>query len=195
MPSPTSRRNSAPNSARPSPARRTTHEPEVGPTRRKFAHEWDEIRYLYHKLLHWLYGREDRRSAQKFADRLDNLLRRASPDHEAIFGEECWSLVAEARDDLERAIAFRENEIRLIHKLWRSAADSPVRDVVLKNYGPDDLSDRMDLLAILYRNAGRLDDAIKTLRQSKRLCDEHGVPFDSEEMLQEFQEEKAEVGK
>jgi tetratricopeptide (TPR) repeat protein len=171
-----------------------TREPGAGPTRRKFAHEWDEISYLYHKLLHWLYGRQNRRTSQKFADRLDELLRRASPDHEAILGEECWSLIWEARGDLDQAIAFRENEIRLIHKLWRASANSPVRDAVLKGYGPDDLSDRMDLLANLYRDAGRLDDAIKTLRQSKRLCEEHGVPFDGEEMLQEFQEEKVGAG-
>lgn len=186
MRSPTKSGNSVPDSARLSPARRMTREPGAGSTRRKFAHEWDEIRYLYHKLLYWLYERQDGRAARKFADRLDELLRRASPSHEAILGEECWSLIWEARGNLDRAIAFREHEIRLIHKLWRAAAHSPVRDAVLKGYGPDDLSDRMDLLAILYRDAGRLDDALKTLRQSKRLCEEQGVPFDGEATLQEF---------
>ena len=29
------------------------------PDRRKFANEWDEIGYLYDKLLFWLYQRED----------------------------------------------------------------------------------------------------------------------------------------
>ena len=30
------------------------------PDRRKFADERDHIDYLYHKLLYWLYEREDR---------------------------------------------------------------------------------------------------------------------------------------
>jgi hypothetical protein len=193
MRSPTKSRNSVPTSARSSPARRTAPRAEAGPTRHKFAHEWDEINYLHYKLLYWLYEREDGRAARRFADRLDKLLRQASPDHEAILGEECWSLVWETRGDLDQAIEFRENEIRLIRRLWRSAADSPVRDAVLKGYGLGDLSGRMDLLAGLYHDAGRMDDAIKTLRQSQQLCAEHSVPFDGAEMLQEFQEEKAEA--
>ena len=34
------------------------------PDRRKFADERDQIDYLYHKLLYWLYEREDRVRAQ-----------------------------------------------------------------------------------------------------------------------------------
>lgn len=34
------------------------------PDRRKFADGRDEMEYLYHKLLYWFYGRQDRRRAR-----------------------------------------------------------------------------------------------------------------------------------
>src|SRR5437870_3625397 len=85
--------------------------------RRKFADAWDEIGYLYDKLLYWLYQREDARKARVFAERLEKVLPKADPDQEAIFTHECWSLVYETRGDLRKAITHRENEIRLIRRL------------------------------------------------------------------------------
>src|SRR5258707_9827365 len=49
-----------------------------------------------------------------------------------------------------------------------------------------DLSDRLDLLAMLYRDSGNLSKAISALEESKRLCDEHGVKFDGYDILEEY---------
>jgi tetratricopeptide (TPR) repeat protein len=160
------------------------------PTRRKFGGEWDEILYLYDKLLFWLYDRQDHPRALRFCGRLARLLRKASPDHQAIRGEECWSLIWEARNDLGRAIEHRENEVRLVRKWLRLAADSPDRESLLQLCGPEDLSDRLDLLAILYHDFGNLDRAIHTLRQSEQLCTAHGIPFDGRDILQEYLAER-----
>jgi hypothetical protein len=162
----------------------------AGPVRRKFAHDWDEVNYLRDKLLYWFYDRGDRRRALPYADRLAELLARISADHAAILGEECWSLVHEVNGDLAAAISARENEIRLIRRLWEVSENSPNRADVLDGYGPADLSDRLDLLAALYRNAGRLDDALAALRGSRQLCDTAGVPFDGADLLEEFEAEK-----
>ena len=62
-------------------------------------------------------------------------------------------------------------------------------------YDWSDLSDRLDLLAGLYCEAGYLDKAIRTLRQSKRLCAEHGIPFDGADMLEEYLAEKKKLGR
>lgn len=165
--------------------------PKPPPDRRKFASEWDEITYLYHKLLYWLYEREDARRARPYADRLQELLPKASPDHEAVFGEECWSLVYETRGNLRKAIEHRENEIRLIRRLYEIVRDAPDQAAIaLKNYGYSDLSDRLDLLAILYRGTGDLDRALAILRESKRLCEKHGVRFDGEDLVEEYSAEK-----
>ena len=160
------------------------------PNRRKFAGEGDEINYLYDKLLYWLYRRADRRKARPYARRLERLLPRAFPGHDAIFGEECWSLVHETKGDLRRAIEHRENELRLIGRLYEISLDKPYEEAALKEYGYDDWSDRLDLLAVLYHDRGNLGKAITTLKKSKKLCEAHGTAFDGEDLLQEYVTEK-----
>jgi hypothetical protein len=145
------------------------------PDRRKFADARDQIDYLYHKLLYWLFEREDRVRARAFAKRLGQLLSTSSPGHDAIFPEECWSLVFEAKEDLAGAIKHRENEVRLMKRLHEL-------------YGYDDLSDRLDLLAVLYHDSGHLDKAISTLHESRQLCEKHGIKFDGEVIIQEYLE-------
>jgi hypothetical protein len=160
------------------------------PQRRKFANDWDEINYLYDKVLYWLYQREAPAKARPFAERLERLLAKADPDHEAIFGEECRSLIEETKGDLGRAIEHRENEVRLIRRLHEISRGTPGEQAALRGYGYDDLSDRLDLLAVLYHDSGNLDKALSTLRQSQRLCQAHGIPFDGEDLLAEYLEEK-----
>ena len=157
--------------------------------RRKFADEWDEVGYLYDKLLFWLYQKADAKKACPFAERLKLLLPKVTPEHEGIFGEECWSLLHEAKGDLPKAIQRRENEIRLIRRVHEISRNTAHEAIVLKQYGYDDLSDRLDLLALLYHDHGKLDKAIATLQESKRLCRKHGVKFDAEDILQEYLEE------
>jgi tetratricopeptide (TPR) repeat protein len=158
--------------------------------RRKFANDWDEIGYLYDKLLYWLYQREDALKARSYAVRIEQLLSKAAPNHDAIFGEECWSLVHEAKGDLRQAIAHRENAVRLIRRLHDISRGAAHEAVVLKDYGDDDLSDRLDLLAMLYHDIGDVDKAIATLQKSKQLCHAHGIEFDGEDILQEYLAEK-----
>lgn len=159
------------------------------PVRRKFANAWDEIRYLYDKLLYWLYQREDPGKARSYAERLEKLLTLTDPNHEAIFGEECRSLVFEAKGDLRKSLQHREKEVRLIRRLHEVARHAANPDLVLKDYGYGDLSDRLDLLATLYHDAGQIDKAIAILKESKKLCEKHRLPFDAEDVLQEYTEE------
>ena len=158
-------------------------------TRRKFQGVWDEIDYLYIKILHWFYERGDRRKALPYSDRLEALLEKTPDAHGAIFGEECWSLICEVRGDLTAAIAYREREIELTKRLIRSAVNSPNRAYILQNRDYSDLSDRLDLLAILYHDAGDLGKAIQILKDSRRLCRRHKIPFDGEDLLCDYRAE------
>ena len=74
------------------------------PQRRRFANDWDEVAYLYDKLIYWLYQRENAGKARPFAIRLERLLPKVDPDHEAIRGAECRSLVDEAKGDLPKVL-------------------------------------------------------------------------------------------
>lgn len=163
------------------------------PVRRKFAHAWDEIDYLHFRLLYWLYERADPAKARPYADRLQRILRKADPNHQVLLGAECRSLVCETKGDIRGAIEYREHEIRLIRKLWIISRGTPSEEFALQDYGPADLSDRLNLLALLYRENGELDKAIATLLESKQLCEEHGTRFDGEDILEECLEEKSPV--
>jgi hypothetical protein len=147
---------------------------------------WEEVEDLYLKILDLFYGRSERKRALAYAPRLHELLSTLSPGNEAILGEECRSLLCELSGDLPGAIAHREREIELIHRLWEISADTPGMSVVLRNYGVEDLADRYDLLAILYHDAGDLDRAILTLTRSKWVCESLKVPFEAEDLLQDY---------
>ena len=57
-----------------------------------------------------------------------------------------------------------------------------------------DLSERLDLLAGLYRAAGKLTRAIRVLEESKQLCATHGIPFNGRDLLRDYlQAKKARV--
>jgi hypothetical protein len=156
------------------------------PSRRTFASPWDEILYLYDKLLYWYYQRDEIGKARIFAQRLQSLLSKVDPSHESIRGEECWSLIHEVYGDLPAAIRHRKNEIRLIRRLQQISRDTPSGSFALTDFGYDDLSDRLDLLAMLCHADGQPKLAIQTLLESKRLCAQHGIPFDGEDLLQEY---------
>ena len=160
------------------------------PDRYKFDGVWDEISYLHDKLLYWLYQRSNPARARPYVKRLEQLLQEADPGHDAILGSECWSLIHEAKGNLQQAIEHRENEIRLIRQLHEQSRGKPYEEAALGGYDYTDWADRLDLLATLYRDKGELDKAVTALAESKRLCEEHGLPFDGEDLLEEYQEEK-----
>jgi tetratricopeptide (TPR) repeat protein len=184
---PTNKKSSHRGAAQNSPAR-ATPESVTANGRRRYAHAWHEIEDLYHKILDAYYEHEDRSRALRYVPRLEELLRREAADHGAILGEECWALVSELRGDLRAAITFRRNAIRLIRKLWKTLPGSPeiVRAALLDQYGPSDLADRYELLAILYHDAGQLKKAIQTLWQSRELCELHGIKFDGKDLLRDY---------
>ncbi len=166
--------------------------PEPPAGKRKFADTSEEMGYLYDKLVYWLYQRQLFRRALPFADRLERLLANSGPETQSIFAEECRSLIHEAKGDLAKAIAHREKEIRLIRRLHEITQNTSGADFAFGQYNHADLSDRLDLLAVLYHDNGNLDKAIKTLQESKQLCKKHGINFDGEDILQEYLFEKAE---
>jgi hypothetical protein len=158
--------------------------------RRKSTSDWDEIDDLYQTLLYWLYERENAGKAGSYADRLARLLATVDPAHESIFGEECWSLIYETRGETPKAIEHRENEVRLMRRLHELSGASAEESPALEGRGHSDLSDRLDLLATLYHDNGDPDRAISLLRESKQLCEIHGIEYDGQDILDEYLDEQ-----
>lgn len=156
----------------------------------ELASTWGEIRDFYHRLLSHLYKNEDTRRARLVANRLEPLLATADPNGEAIFGEECRSLIHEARGNLRQAIKHRQNEIRLIRRLHEISRDKTYEQVATQGYTYDDLADRLNLLAALYHDSGSIGQAIRTLEQSRQFCAEHGIRFGASDVLKEYVAEK-----
>jgi hypothetical protein len=94
---------------------------------------------------------------------------------------------------LSKAIQYREAEIKLIKRLWEISRGTPGEEFVFQQYDVSDLSDRYDLLAILYHDAGNLDKAIQILRESEQLCKENGIRFDGKDLLRDYLAEKKQL--
>lgn len=156
-------------------------------SRRRFASAWDEIQYLYDKLLYWLYERAEPGKARPFGRRLKHLLGKTPEVRDAILTQECHALVCELEEDLDGAIKHREREIRKIKRLHEIAdQDSSRRDLLLEQYGFDDLSDRLDILAVLLHDRGYTARAIQVLREAHELCARHGMPHDGKDLLRDY---------
>jgi tetratricopeptide (TPR) repeat protein len=166
---------------------------KVSDKRHKATAAEDDVEALYHELLHWFYEKEDRERAQEVGARLEAALSRRPDVAASIRGEEIRSLLAELRGDLAEAARSRESEIRKILELHSLAANTPGWEYVLRQYDFRDVSDRLDLLAILYAEQGDLDRAIDTLQESKRFCEAHQVPFDGQDLLTEYEQARKEA--
>jgi hypothetical protein len=147
----------------------------------------EDVETLYLALVKDLYEREDRKRARETASKLEGILASEPDLASSIRGEEIRSLIAELNGNLAEAIRRRESEIRKIFELHSLAWGKPSWDYVFRQYDYSDLSDRLDLLAALYANAGVWEQAIATLRESKTYCDGHGIPFDGQDLLDEFE--------
>jgi len=141
---------------------------------------------LYHQLLYWYYDRQNTRKARQLAGGLKRLLAEATSNEHTILGEGAWALVLECLGDLSGAIKHRGKEIQLIKRLLQISSKSPHPKAVLKYYDYSHLSDRPDLLPILYHDAGNLGQALKVLRQSKRICEKQGIPFDGKDLWEDY---------
>lgn len=161
--------------------------PEILTDRDDESRSADELRSLRDGLLYWFYDRADRKRSHLFADLLESLLRETQ--EESIFSEECHSLIAEVRGNLPKAIRHREKEIALIRRLHELALGQPGEKYIMRLHGFDDLSYRMDMLAILYHDAGKTARAISLLEESRTLCESHGIPFDGADAYEEYQRE------
>jgi hypothetical protein len=156
--------------------------------RRKFSSVWQEIDYLHKRVEHWFCVKCDRQRAAPFAKRLATLLTQEASAGATPFTEGVWALLCEVQEDLAAAIVHREKEIRLLKRLFEVAIAQANFDLVVAYYDYQDLVDRLDKLAVLYRGAGRIDDAIKTCEEARRLAATHGLKFAGEALLKDCKE-------
>lgn len=141
---------------------------------------------LYHQLLTLFYDRGDRDAARPVAAELEAVLATSPALADSIRGDELRSVIAEVRGDYAAAARSREAEIRKILQLHSLAQNGPNWAYVSRQYDFADVSDRLDLLAILYDRDGDSDRAIATLEESRRYAASHNIPFDGQDLLDEL---------
>lgn len=151
----------------------------------------DALEPLYRAFLHAFYETRERDRAAELAPRLQAVLDESAEVAGSIRGDELRALLAELAGDLDAAIAGRERELRRILQLHSIAVNKPGWDRVLSQYDHRDVADRLDLLGILYAEAGQLDRAVATLEESRRFCGAHDVVFDGEDLLAEYLQQRA----
>jgi DNA-binding transcriptional regulator YiaG len=146
-----------------------------------------DLESLYLELLNRYYEQGDRERASTVASRLEQALASSPAYAHSIRGEEVRSIIAELRGDLPTAIQSREAEIRKILELHELALKTKSWGYVSRLYDYGDVSDRLDLLAILYDKQGEVDRAIAILVESKNYCLSHQIPFDGQPLLEELE--------
>jgi hypothetical protein len=147
----------------------------------------DDFDSLYAELLRLFYEQEDRDKALKIAARLEAILESETDAAHSIRGDEVRSLIAELRGDLAEAVQRRQTEIRRILELQTSVLDARTREYVFRQYDYSDVSDRLDILATLYAEQGDLEHAVKVLHESRQFCELHEIPFDGQDLLDEYE--------
>ena len=155
--------------------------------RRAATNPVDDLEALHLELLRLYYDEGERNHTRDVADRLEAALLRLPETDDSIFAEEVRSLVAEVRGDLAEAIHSREGEVRKILELHSMTRGTPNWHYALRQYGYGDVSDRLDLLAILHAERGDLRRAVATLRESRAYCQSHQVAFDGKSLLAEYE--------
>jgi hypothetical protein len=145
---------------------------------------------LYVDFLRAFYEEEDLARAERIAKQVEAELARRPDLADSIRGVELRSLICELRGDLESAIKYRQSEIRRIFELHSSAQGTPGWNYVFGEYDYSDISDRIDLLAGLYASMGDHGEAIRLLEESRRFCASHGIPFDGEDLLEAFRDQR-----
>ena len=148
----------------------------------------NEIDALYVEFLKRFYDQGNRHRAETIAVRLDNLLAASTEFADSIRGEEIRALIAELREDYHEAIRCGEAEIRKILELHTLAVNTSSWEYVADQYDFSDVSDRLDLLAILHDRQGDTQRAIATLRESRQYCNSHQIPFDGRDLLAELEQ-------
>jgi hypothetical protein len=163
----------------------------VRPKREDNSQVANQIDVLYHDLLGAFYEDENHERARSIAKRLEAILKKEPDVADSIRGQEIRSIIAELAGNLDEAIRCRQREIREIQELHRVTQDTPAWDYALRQYDYSDLSDRLDLLAILYADQGDLKRAVDTLNESKQFCEAHHIEFDGQDLLEEFRQAEA----
>ena len=122
-------------------------------TQRKFAGPWAELDYLCKKIHYWLYTRKKKPRAERYRDRLEQVIDDLPENDLAIIRYEALALLHELRGNLSQAILCRTREIELIerlHVLARSPRhDERTRAYMLQNCGEEALQHRRDILQSL----------------------------------------------
>lgn len=142
---------------------------------------------LYVEFLKHFYGGGDRVRAMKLGAGLQAALAASVELATSIRGDEIRSLLAELHGDYAGAIHSRQAEIRKILELHTLAVNTPGWTYVASQYDCSAVSDRLDLLAVLYDRLGDTERAIATLLESRQYCRSHCIDFDGQEILDELE--------
>jgi hypothetical protein len=100
-----------------------------------------------------LYTHNNKKTAERYVDRLERVLKALPPDELAILRQEGLALLYELRGRIDKAIKHRMNEIALMERL-HSEAKSPryaesTRAYMLRDRGMGALEERRAILKAL----------------------------------------------
>jgi hypothetical protein len=126
-------------------------------TRRTFANAWGELDYLCKKIRYWLYARKQAAGADRYTDRLEQLLRQLAEHDTAIIRHEGLALLHELKGEVADAIKHRKKEIALMERLHKEAelpnCSASTRVYMLRGRDEAALKERLAILESLQARA------------------------------------------
>ena len=128
-------------------------------TRRSFVNPWGQLDYLCKKIHYWLYIRDQKLRAARYAERLERILCDLPKNDIAIIREEGLALLCELRGKIREAVAHRRREIRLTERLHEEAQSpkytASTRAYMLRGRDSTALAERRAILEELEKRAAR----------------------------------------
>lgn len=170
---------------------KTTRLAKAPPNKRRFDSSWDELWYLYYKMLYWDYRRQRPSRAKPFARRAHKLMARMKNVRASAFGQECLAIVSEVEGHWRVAVRHRKAQIRLIERIRHLAkTEHPLaRKAILTKFTPETFADAYNLLSIDLWCAGALPEALQVLTLSRKLCHAHRLRFDGADLVRDISSE------
>lgn len=90
-------------------------------------------------------------------------------------------MVYEFKGDIKNAIKYRKNEIKLMKKFLKLPESNLIKDI---DYS--DVHDRLILLALLYDKTNDDSNAIKSLKEAKKIAKKYKFSFGAQDLIDEI---------
>jgi hypothetical protein len=144
-------------------------------TKRVFATEWHEAKYLLLKACYWMHYRCNYRNALRYIKRLKFIIGKIDMTKMSILGAEARALIADYECNIKDEIRYTKEIINKINKLMSCPGFH------ISEYDSDDIRNLHEILIGLYIESNNIKQAETTTNKFKLFCKKHKIKWKQKE--------------